>query len=391
MGKKIAFIGAGSFGFTRGLVNDILTYPAFADCTLCLMDIDPKKLSFIEKAVNKIVASSGLPVKIESTDNRQKALEGADGVLCTILNGGIDIWRNDIEIPKKYGIDTNIGDTRSVSGIFRYLRTAPVMLDICGDIAKYANKNVVFLNYTNPMAMLCRTMQGEFPGMCVTGLCHSVQGTAHMLAKWLGIGGFDEYDYMVDTSEFDRRVQYTCAGINHTAFYIDYKLDGEDAYPRLRQMVREDPEIFNKELVRNEMFKAMGYYVSESSGHNSEYNAWFRKRPDLIEKYCHGNGGNWNPGKYAAAVDGYLKREDTWEEETRKYLESDIVLKPRGNEYASGIFNAVFGDGELFKFNGNVRNFGMISNLPTGACVEVPCLVDKQGIQPTYVGNLPPQ
>nr|MDD6336323.1 alpha-galactosidase [bacterium] len=372
MGKKITFIGAGSLGFTRGLVNDLLTFPAFSDCTLSLMDINQERLDFANKAVSKLVASSGLPVTVEATTDRAKALDGADGVVCTILSGEIAIWRNDIEIPKKYGVDTNVGDTRGPSGIFRFLRTAPVMLDICKDIQKYC-PNAIFLNYTNPMAMLCRIMQGEHPDLTITGLCHSVQGTAHMLADWIG-APMDE-------------VTYTCAGINHTAFYLDFKWNGKDAYPLLRKAI-ENPEIYNKELVRNEMFKALDYYVTESSGHNSEYNPWFRKRPDLIEKYCT-HGTNWNPGAYAYILNEYLHREDTWKEETKKYLEGDIKVHERGNEYAAYIFNACFGDHELFTFNGNVRNFGIIENLPYGACVEVPCLASHKGIEAMQVGAMP--
>ena len=377
MGKKITFIGAGSLGFTRGLVNDLLSFQAFADCTISLMDINPERLAFVTQAVTKMVASSAdLHVTIQSTTDRVEALTGADGVVCTILNGGTSIWRNDIEIPKKYGVDTCVGDTRGPSGIFRFLRTAPVMLDICADIQKYANPNCVFLNYTNPMAMLCRIMQGQFPQMTISGLCHSVQGTASELAKWIG-------------AEMDD-VTYTCAGINHTAFFIEYKHKGVDAIPAIRKAILENPDIYNQEQVRNEMFLALDYYVTESSGHNSEYNQWFRKRPDLIEKYCT-TGTGWNPGAYAYILDEYLKTEQTWKEETKTYLEGEIKLNPRGHEYAAMIFNAAFGDGELFTFNGNVRNFGLIDNLPYGACVEVPCLAQPGGISPIHVGAMPAQ
>ncbi|MDD4139242.1 MAG: alpha-glucosidase/alpha-galactosidase, partial [Eubacteriales bacterium] len=181
---KIAFIGAGSFGFTRKLVRDILSFPAFADATIALMDIDPTRLGVIKQAVDKIVAAGSYPAKVIATENRAEALDGADGVVCTILAGGVEIWRHDIEIPKRYGVDINVGDTRGPAGIFRALRTIPVMLDICRDIEKYCPR-AIFLNYTNPMAMLCKAMQDE-TSVRVTGLCHSVQGTAEMLAKWIG-------------------------------------------------------------------------------------------------------------------------------------------------------------------------------------------------------------
>jgi alpha-galactosidase len=370
--KKIAFIGAGSFGFTRTLVKDILTFPALSDCTIALMDIDGERLAAITKAVEKIIRKGNYPAKILSTKNRAEALEGADGVVCTILAGGVNVWRHDIEIPKKYGVDINVGDTRGPAGIFRALRTIPVMLDICKDIETYC-PDAIFLNYTNPMAMLCRAMQGQFPKIKVTGLCHSVQGTAEMLAKWIG-APMDE-------------ITFTCAGINHQAFYLDYKWQGKDAYPLIREAMNK-PEIYNHEMVRNEMFLHLDYYVTESSGHNSEYNSWFRKRPDLIEKYCtHGTG--WNPGHYAYILNEYLKREDNWKDEIHKWLQKDDINLERGHEYAAYIFNATIGDGTMFEFNGNVKNFGLIDNLPEGCCVEVPVLASKKGLQPMHVGPLP--
>lgn len=369
--KKIAFIGAGSFGFTRSLVRDILSFPALADSTIALMDIDPERLSYIKEAVDKIVAAGKYPAKVIATTNRAEALEGADGVVCTILAGGVKIWRNDIEIPKKYGVDINVGDTRGPAGIFRFLRTVPEMLAICKDIEKYC-PDAIFLNYTNPMAMLCRAMQSESK-VKVTGLCHSVQGTAEMLARWIG-APMDE-------------ITYLCAGINHQAFYLEYKWNGKDAYPLIREAIKR-PEIYNEEQVRNEMFLHLDYYVTESSGHNSEYNAWFRKRPDLIEKYCtHGTG--WNPGHYAYILNEYLKREDTWKDEIKAWLNNDNVDLERGHEYAAYIFNATIGDGTMYEFNGNVRNFGLIDNLPEGCCVEVPVLASKRSLSPMHVGPLP--
>ena len=373
MPVKFAFIGAGSFGFTRTLARDILSFPAFADATFALMDVDKERLDFITKAVNKIIKAGNYPAKVIATTDRKKALEGADGVLCTILNGDVDVWRHDIEIPKKFGVDINVGDTRGPSGIFRTLRTLPVMLDICADIEKYC-PNAVFLNYTNPMAMLCRGMQERYPNLKITGLCHSVQGTADMLAKWCG----------ADPAS----ITYTCAGINHQAFYLDFKSDGADLYPKIFNAVTKNKKIYNEEIVRNEMYLALGYYPTESSGHNSEYNAWFRKRPDLIEKFCtHGTG--WNPGAYAYILNGYTGRKKVWRNEMTKWLNEEVVDIKRGGEYASYIFNAVFGDRTPFKFNGNVRNFGLIDNLPEGACVEIPVIASRDRLENVRVGKLP--
>jgi alpha-galactosidase len=370
--KKIAFIGAGSFGFTRTLVRDILTFPAFRDCRIVLMDIDAKRLEYIERAVRRIVAAGGYPATVAATMSRAEALEGADGVLVTILAGGVQVWRHDVEIPKSYGVDINVGDTRGPAGIFRALRTIPVMLDILRDVERYC-PGAVMLNYTNPMAMLCRAMQ-EASKVSVTGLCHSVQGTAEMLGRWIG-APMDE-------------VTYLCAGINHQAFYLDFKWKGVDAYPLIRKAIESRIEVYDEEQVRNEMYLNLDYYVTESSGHNSEYNAWFRKRPDLIEKYC-SKGTGWNPGAYGYILDEYLKREDNWAKDIEDWLAEPAVELERGHEYAAYIFNAVFGGHEMFEFNGNVRNFGLIDNLPEGACVEVPVLASRRGLSPERVGPLP--
>jgi alpha-galactosidase len=371
---KIAFIGAGSFGFTRGLVRDILTFPALADSTIALMDIDKERLDFITTEVNRIVEAGKYPAKVISTLDRAEALDSADGVLCTILVGGPQVFRHDIEIPMKYGVDINVGDTRGPSGIFRALRTIPVMLDIAADINRYC-PNATFLNYTNPMAMLCRAVQGQYPNITASGLCHSVQGTAMMLANWIG-APYEE-------------VTYRCAGINHQAWYLEFKWNGKDAYPLIREAVTTREDIYNHEQVRNEMFLHLGYYVTESSGHNSEYVAWFRKRPDLIEKYCT-TGTGWNPGEHAYILKQYLNTEATWRDHIKEQLEKPVNLK-RGHEYAASIFNANFGDGTMFEFNGNVRNFGLIDNLPWGCCVEVPVLASKRGLDPIHIGPLPPQ
>jgi len=374
MTVQVTFIGAGSLGFTRGLVRDILTFPLLRDAKLVLMDIDAERLEFSQRAVQRIVDMGNYPATVEATLDRVEALKGADAVMCTILAGGTDVWRYDIEIPKKYGVDTNIGDTRGPSGIFRALRTIPVMLSIVKDMERYC-PDAVMLNYTNPMAMLCRAMQRE-SFISTTGLCHSVQGTAMMLARWIG-APMDE-------------IAYTCAGINHLAWYTKYEWNGRDAYPLIREAITSRPEVYNEEIVRNEMFLHLDHYVTESSGHNSEYNWWFRKRPDLIEKYCtHGTG--WNPGAYAYILNQYRRREDTWRDEARKWFAQDTPISlDRGHEYAASIVNALQG-GEIFEFNGNVPNAGIITNLPQGACVEVPVYVDRNGFRPVVVGPLPAQ
>ncbi|MBQ9803001.1 MAG: alpha-glucosidase/alpha-galactosidase [Clostridia bacterium] len=371
--KKFAFIGAGSLKFTSRCIRDLLLFPAFDECEFALMDVNRQNLDYIVQVVQKILHEMGYSdkCKITATMDRAEALRGADGVLCTVFNGDIDIWQYDILIPKKYGVDINVGDTRSVSGIFRALRNIPLMLDICRDIEKYC-PHAVFLNYTNPMSMLCGAMQ-KHANVEVTGLCHSVQGTIEMLAGWLGIP--------------KEEVDYKCMGINHLAFYTELKHRGTDLYPALRELVMTNPDIYNEEQVRNEMFLKLGYYVTESSGHNSEYNQWFRKRPDLIEKYCTHSTG-WNPGEHAFSLN---IRKDRKADPAQQYIEylNKEVKKVKSYEYAADIFNARLGDGKPFIFNGNVLNRGSIPNLPEDACVEIPVVVDRMGFKQTMAGKLP--
>lgn len=369
--KKIVFIGAGSLQFTSSCVRDLLTFPAFSECEFALMDIDAANLANIKKIVECIVEKMEKPKCIvTATMDRAEALKGADGVLCTVFNGDVDIWQYDITVPKKYGIDMNIGDTRSVSGIFRALRNIPLMLDICRDIEKYCPK-AVFLNYTNPMSMLCGAMQ-KHANVEVTGLCHSVQHTIEMLSSWLNVP-YNE-------------VTYKCMGVNHQAFYTELSHNGENLYPRLRKLM-ENPEYLNKEQVRNEMFLKLGYYVTESSGHNSEYNQWFRKRPDLIEKYCtYGTGEN--PGEYAFSLNLRRERKADPQKQYNDWFEKPFD-KNKSIEYAADIFNARIGDGKPFVFNGNVINNGSIPNLPSDACVEVPVVADRMGMKTTIAGSLP--
>jgi len=371
---KIVFIGAGSLGFTRALVRDILTFPLLRNAELALVDINKQRLDFARRACRKIIEMGNYPATVTATTDRREVLKGADAVLVTILCGDVRIWRHDIFIPKKYGVDINIGDTRGPSGIFRALRTIPTMLAICRDMEELC-PNAIMLNYTNPMAMLCHAMQRE-SFIRTSGLCHSVQGTANMLARWVGLKG--------------HQVDYVSAGINHMSFIIKFERKGRDLYPKLRKVVRTNKDIYNEEQVRNEMFLALDYYVTESSGHNSEYNWWFRKRKDLLRKYCT-TGTGWNPGEYAYIVKHYSRRAATWKKDAREWLRKEAPISlERGHEYAASIINAWMG-GELFEFNGNVRNDGIITNLPAGCCVEVPVIATRQGFRPVHVGALPPQ
>ncbi len=369
MKKKFAFIGAGSMVFVRNLVRDILSFPVFQDCEIALMDINTTRLKYAEMGVKKIIEAGNYPATVTATTDRRAALKGADGVLITILQGGLDVWRHDTEIPMKYGVDICVGDTRGPAGIFRFLRTAPVMLDIIRD-AEELCPNAIVLNYTNPMSMLVNYLQCN-TDMSVTGLCHSVQGTAEELARWIGAKEED--------------VTYTCAGINHEAFYLDFKVKGEDAYPLLKEAIKRD-EVWNEDRIRIELFKHLGYFPTESSGHSSEYYAWFRKRQDIIDELCQGT--SWNPGEHAYLIKFYENREATWEQEYLDSLQKEVDLN-RGKEYASNIFNAIFGDNTPFEFNANLRNHNYITNLGEGVGVEVPSIADVNGIRACKQITLP--
>ena len=370
---KIAFIGAGSIVFTRRFVIDILSRHALQKCTLSLMDIDSGRLKFAKQCVERVVEEGTFPAKVEATLDRTKALKGAKYVVITILAGDIDVFRPEIEIPKKYGVKICIGDTLGPAGVFRALRTIPVMLDICHDIERICPEAFV-LNYTNPMSMNCRAVQRK-TSLKFVGLCHSVQNIAEMLARWIG-APIEEIDYL-------------CAGINHQAWFLEYKWNGKNAYPLIRKAI-EKKKNYEEEIVLCEMFKHLDYFVTESSGHNSEYNAWFRKRPDLLKRYCF-RGTGWNPGYTEAILKHYGEGRKDWQKQMRKFSKGKepVDLTP-SHEYASYILNAIETD-EPFKFNGNVTNTGLITNLPQDCCVEVPVIADRRGFQPLYVGALPPQ
>lgn len=367
---KISFIGAGSVSFTTAVLCDLTTYPAFNDAEICLMDIDEYHLDKVRECVERIKRDRKVNIKITATTSREEALTGADGVVITVFNGDVDVWQHEIIIPKKYGVDINVGDTRSVSGIFRALRNIPLMLDICKDIERICPKAVV-LNYTNPMSMLCKAMQ-TYTNVDVTGLCHSVQGTSRMLAEWA------DADY--------KDVTYTCAGINHMAFFLELKCNGKDLYPILREKIK-DKKYYNQEKVRNEIFKTFGYYVTESSGHNSEYTPWFRKRPDLIRKFCNGEGANWNPGEYAFSLN--LRKDPNRFDNRVKDFMNEPIPEERTREYAANILNARLGDYTPFQFNANIINNGCVENLPYDACVEIPVTATKDGYERNFQGELP--
>ena len=365
---KITFIGAGSTVFARNLLGDILARPELAGSEICLFDIDPERLATSELVAHKVVEALGAPATITATTERRRALDGARHAINMIQVGGYEPCTvTDFEIPKKYGLRQTIADTLGIGGIMRGLRTIPVLLDICRDLEEVAASDVLLLNYTNPMSMLCMAVHRASSVRSV-GLCHSVQHTSAGLAHDIGVP-YEEINYL-------------SAGINHMSFFLRFERAGEDLYPQIRDVLARDavPE-WNR--VRYEVLRHFGYFVTESSEHFAEYVPWFikRDRPDVIEALN-------------IPLDEYPRRCQvqiaSWEEEkARLQSGEDFEVKP-SLEYGSGIIASVE-SGEPCVVYGNVANDGIIDNLPRDCAVEVPCLVDGTGIHPTHVGALPPQ
>jgi alpha-galactosidase len=365
---KIAMVGAGSTVFAKNLMGDILSYPELAESHIALMDIDADRLATSAIVGEKIKSAlNNTKARITKHTDRREALKDADYVIVMVQVGGYKPSTViDFEIPKKYGLRQTIADTLGIGGIFRALRTVPVILDIAKDMEELC-PNALLINYTNPMAMLCWALN-RATSIKNVGLCHSVQGTAKELAHDIG----------VPVEEID----YTCAGINHMAFYLRFERNGQDLYPKIRQVIGED-RVPDTNRVRYEMLKWLGYFVTESSEHLSEYCPYFIRRdsPELIERF------NIPLDEYIRRCEVQIER---WHE-MKQRMEGDEPLEvKRSVEYGSSIIHSME-TGEKSVIYGNVVNQGLIDNLPTGCCVEVPCDVDRRGIKPRRIGALPPQ
>ena len=392
---KISFLGAGSTVFAKNLLGDILSYPELQDATISLFDIDPDRLRTSEIVAHKIAEFFGISPKIEATLDRRQSLAGADFAISMFQVGGYKPGTvTDFEIPKKYGLRQTIADTLGIGGIMRGLRTIPVFLDITRDMEDLC-PDVTFLQYVNPMAMNCWAIN-RASSIKTVGLCHSVQGTAEQLAEDIGVP--------------INEINYTCAGINHMAFYLKFERNGENLYPLIRK-VYDEGRVPDWNRVRYEIFNRVGYFVTESSEHFSEYVPWFikRDRPDLIEEFnipldeyirrCEVQITGWqflrrkleDPGadlkaEFTAAMSkaGVPAEHMPWVVE--EFERANEVQ--RSHEYGSLIVHSIV-TGQPRVVYGNVANNGLIDNLPQGCCVEVPVLVDKNGLQPTKVGTLP--
>jgi alpha-galactosidase len=361
---RIAFIGAGSIEFTRDLLGDLLSFPELANADIALHDIDPERLETAEAMARWTAGQLGAQPTFSAHLDRRAALSGADFAFNMIQVGGHAATLLDFEIPARHGLRQTIADTLGIGGIFRALRTIPVMLDIGRDMDELC-PDAWLLNYTNPMAMLCQAYAHGSPHTKVVGLCHSIQHTTRQLAEYVGVP-FEE-------------VTFLGAGVNHQSFILRFERDGEDLYPRLDAAIEADPELRRK--VRVELYRRFGYFPTESSEHSAEYLPWLMRDDAALERF-------------RIPVDEYVRRS---EENLELYEEIKASLRAGGGfeierslEYAPLIVHAMT-TGEPRVIYGNVINEGLIDNLPQGACVEVPCVVDRTGVQPTRIGTLPAQ
>ena len=366
---QITFLGAGSTVFARQLMTDILLIDGLDEGCFALVDIDAQRLDLAKQIAERLIALSGKRWSVRASTGRRDVLEGSNFIINTIEVAGLANVRNDFDIPMKYGINQCIGDTIGPGGVFKALRTGPAWLDILHDAEQFCPQAWV-LNYTNPMSILTlAALKGT--GMRTVGLCHSVQATSKLLARYLEVP-YDE-------------LEWRCAGINHNAWFTELHHQGQDMYPRLRQRA-QITEIYEQDPVRFEVMLHFGAFVTESSGHFSEYVPYFRKRPDLIERYCR-EGYRGGTGFYADNWPGWRENNDA---SIREMLAGTRDLPfERSHEYGSYIIEAMVKDSPTVIY-GNIRNSQLIENLPDG-CVEVACLVDRNGVQPYHFGALPEQ
>lgn len=370
---KIALIGAGSVVFARRLTVDILSWPELADGTIALMDIDAESLNVMGQLAQRMVREQGLPTEIVVTEDRRQALDGADYVITSIDVGGRELRERDVAIPQQYGVYQTVADTIGPGGVFRALRTTPVLVDIARDMEELCPR-ALLLNYTNPMNINMWAI-GEATSVPTVGLCHSVQGTAGQLARYMGVPYED--------------LAYWVAGINHQAWFLQLRRGtyrGEDLYPLLREKL-EDAAVYAQDRVRFEVFRHFAYFVTESSRHMSEYTPWFRRTAELRDRFTPAGGG----GKAVEVPGGDAARRAEHFDDIRDELRSTEPLPfQRTHEYCSFILHAIETN-TPFRFNGNVPNAGLISNLPAGCNVEVPILADNAGLHPCAIGDLPEQ
>jgi len=370
MGEKIAMIGAGSVVFCKLLMSDIMAAPALAGSEFALMSRTRPKLKAMEDFGKRMLKDNGIEGEVWATLDRREAIKDASFVVVMIQVGGVDAFEVDYKVPLKYGVDQCVGDTMGPGGLFRGLRTIPVLVDIGRDMEALAKPGAIMLQYSNPMAANCLAL-GNATNVAFAGLCHGIQTTLQELATWLQVP--------------KEEITYTCGGTNHFDWFLTLEHNGKDLYPRLRELF-EKPEYYKADKVRAEVFRHFGYFMTETTGHTSEYVPWFRKSREAMDLYCDEPGFGGQSGAYYAwcqtVAEKYAKRNMLEFESTK--------IEGRSVEYCSYIIEAIV-TGQPFRFMGNVRNDGYIKNLPEGCCVEVPTFADDTGLHPSVVGYLPPQ
>jgi alpha-galactosidase len=367
---KIAMIGAGSIVFTKTLLNDMLATPALEGATYALMSPTETKLRRMEAFAKRMVAENGINASVYATTSREDAVRDADYVICMVQVGGVEAFGYDYEIPLKYGVDQCIGDSLGPGGVMRGLRSMPVMTDLVKDMERLAKPGAVLLNYTNPMAAVCYAL-GRVSNVPYIGLCHGVQTTLDLISGYVEVPK-EEIDFL-------------CAGINHMAWFLKLEHKGKDLYPLFKERC-ELPGYYVNEKVRIEVMRHFGYFMTESTGHLSEYIPWFRSSERAMKLYCDEPAFGGESGayyKWSKVVAEKYAKTDPLQFESPK-------LERRSVEYCSYILEAL-ATGKPFRLQGNVRNDGYITNLPQGCCVEVPVYVDREGLHPLRVGALPPQ
>ncbi|MBM7570443.1 alpha-glucosidase/alpha-galactosidase [Aquibacillus albus] len=374
MSFKITFIGAGSIGFTRGLLRDILSVPEFQDIDVSFMDISQKNLEMVTQLCQRDIDENGLNITIHSTTNRREALKGARYIFNVVRIGGLEAFEQDIEIPLKYGVDQCVGDTLSAGGIMYGQRGIAAMLDICKDIREVAENDCLLLNYANPMAMLTWACN-KYGGVNTVGLCHGVQGGHRQIANVL--------------EKEKEEIDIVCAGINHQTWYIKVGHNGEDMTNRLLEAFENHPKYSKTEKVRIDMLRRFGYYSTESNGHLSEYVPWYRKRPEEIKEWI--DLGSWINGETGGYLRVCTEGRNWFETDFPNWLKEpayEYKQENRGEEHGSYILEGLE-TGRVYRGHFNVVNNGVISNLPNDAIIEAPGYVDRNGMNMPQVGDLP--
>jgi len=388
MPLRIAMIGAGSIGFTRRLMHDILAVPEFADTTFAFMDIDPINLDMITQLSQRDIKANDLPAKIISTLDRREAIKDCDYVICMIRQGRLEAFQLDIDIPLKYGVDQCVGDTICAGGIMYAQRTIPELLSICKDIRAVAKPGALFLNYSNPMAMNTWACN-KYGGVKTIGLCHGVQGAhweiTECVEMWAKSQGLIPPDYKMHRREVD----VVAAGLNHQTWFIKVSWRGHDMIPLLSELFPKHPVYRNTEKVRIDVLRRFGYYSTESNGHLSEYLPWYRKRPDEIMKWI--DLSTWINGETGGYLRVCLEGRRWFETDFPQWLAEtppDLKSGKRSEEHGSFIIEGLE-TGRPYRGHFNVVNHGHITNLPDGCVVEIPGYVDRNGINMPVVGDLP--